>query len=592
MFKKLLIVGIDAMDPKISKRLISAGRLPNFAKLHFSELATTTPPETPVAWSAIATGMNPGRYGIYDFLTRDLQSYLPKLNLAEEKAGLVKTKYSCNMKGAPFWRTLSAHDVPVSVVRWPVTFPPEKINGRMLSGLGVVDIRGSMNRYSFFTTDSSRLDGEGKEKVKLLPAGQTSYETEIAGPLVQKRGALKEVTCPLKIDLDGNVARLRVGEYDFKLGTGEWSELLRIKFKVLPFYDLFGVCNFYLSSMAPHFELYVSSVQIDPANQAVEITSPTEYGKELSEKIGLFYTLGMAEDTKAVTEGKLSRAAFLTQVQQIECEREKMFEFEFSRFKEGVLAFVFDAGDRLNHIFWRNSLSSEHSDLAPEIEQYYLDKDRFLGKLIERCDSETALMVLSDHGFSDFRRQVNINSWLVQENYLKVRSNNHTELFAQVEWSQSSAYALGFTSVFLNLEGREAQGVVPQSDRDALAEEIVAKLKRFKDGDRDVFTNVYLGRELFKGPYAEQAPDIVLGFAPGYRMAWRAAIGGLDDEMISDNTSEWQGDHLIDPTHVPGVLFTNFAINSGSPTVFDIAPTILRLMGTSEPEKLDGASLI
>lgn len=587
------------MDPRIARRLMSAGKLPNFSRLNFSPLATTTPPETPVAWSAAATGSNPGRYGIYDFLKRDLTTYLPRLNLAEEKPGLVKTTYTCAMKGEPFWRILSEAEVPVTVLRWPVTFPAEKVNGNFLSGLGVVDLRGSLNNYAFYTDDQKYLELEGAEKVILLKEATGSISTELAGPMVRKRGELRKITVPLEIQLEDDGISIEIGDSKCALKVGEWSPILRAKFRVLPLYDLFGIFNFHLVSVKP-FALYVSSIQVDPENQAVEITAPPSYGKELVDNIGLFYTLGMAEDTKAVTDGKLPKAAFFQQVKQIEAERERMFRYEFDRLQaeqRGALALVFDAGDRLNHIFWENhdniaELRDEELNLPEEIEWYYTHKDKLIGEVLDAIDDDTALIALSDHGFSDFKRQVNINSWLIEEGYMKVSKEGDRDLFSQVDWSESSAYSLGFTSLFLNLEDREAKGIVPAADKDAVIDEISMKLLHLKDGKKNVVTGVYKGAEIFKGAQADQAPDIVIGFAPGYRMSWRSAIGAYEDEIFTDNEDAWQGDHLIDSSHVPGVLFSNFDINSDSPALIDIAPTVLKLMGQKLPAHIDGEPLI
>jgi predicted AlkP superfamily phosphohydrolase/phosphomutase len=596
MASKVLVYGVDAMDPRIARTLMAKGTLPNFSKLNFSPLATTTPPETPVAWSAAATGSNPGRYGIYDFLKRDLKTYLPKLNLSEEKPGLVKTTYTCAMKGEPFWRTLTQENVPVTVLRWPVTFPAEKISGNMLAGLGVVDLRGSMNNYAYYSTDDSCLALEGAEKVTILEQDSQTYTTEIAGPMIRKRGELRKITVPLKITKNRDSADFEVGDQKFTLKVGEWSSILRLKFRVLPFLDMYGICNMYLSSVEPHFSLYISSMQVDPENQAVDITAPASYGKELAEKVGLFYTLGMAEDTKAVTEGKLSSAAFFEQVKQIEAEREAMFRYEFSRFEQGVLAVVFDAGDRLNHIFWQNhddiNQVGDEVTIPPEIEWYYKGKDALLGEVLEAIDDDTTLLVVSDHGFSDFKRQVNLNAWLVKEGFMKASREGKPELFGQVEWSESSAYSLGFTSLFLNLEAREGQGVVPASDRKGVLDEISSKLLRLKDGGKDVVTAVYRGDEVYAGSEAEHAPDLVIGFAPGYRMSWKSAVGSHDEDIISDNTAEWSGDHLIDPSHVPGVVFSNRKITKDSPSLLDIAPTVLTAMGLKPGAHIDGESLL
>lgn len=590
---KVLIIGIDAFDPKLVRKLMD--KLPNFRLLEtFKELQTTIPPETPVAWSAAATGLNPGGYGIFDFINRDLQTYLPKLNLVTEKPGIIKTEYSCAMKGDPFWRILNKNNIKSTIIRWPVTFPAEKVNGKMLSGLGVVDIKGMLNSYSFYTNDEALKKGEGKEKVIPVEIKDGTIETYISGPLIRKGGTIKDVRVPMKIKIKDREINISINKEKHLLKPKQWSNIIRTKFSPYLFVEIYGIFNFYLDSIKPNFKLYMSSIQIDPMNQVIRITYPKEYGKKLANDIGLFYTLGMSEDTKAVTENKLDKKAFYEQIQQIEEERKKMFFYEFERFEEGVYAFVFDAGDRLKHIFWdiSNTKNKDNFIVPKEIENYYLQKDKLIGEVVSRLDDNTKLIILSDHGFGNFQRQVNINSWLVKEGYMKTKSNTSDLLFQFVNWERTKAYSLGFTSLYLNLKGREGNGIVDKEEKDGLINDIIKKLRDLKDGEKPVFRNIYKSETIYSGRYSYLAPDIVLGFSPGYRMAWKSAVGSLDKEIIFDNDGKWRGDHLIDRSCVPGVLFTNFKINKENPNIMDIAPTVLKFFNVRIPENMDGEVLI
>jgi predicted AlkP superfamily phosphohydrolase/phosphomutase len=591
MKPKLLLIGIDAMSPLVVTRLIKRGLLPHFAKLQFSPLATTTPPETPVAWSAAATGSNPGRYGIFDFIDRDPSTYLPKLCLTEEKVGLMKTEYKSLMRGTPFWKILNAAGISTTVIRWPLTFPAEAINGRLFAGLGAVDIKGSLNSYTFFSTDPADLQGKGAEKVTALEMAGNTCETKIEGPTVKKRGKEVTITCPLRLEkLPSGKLLLQSRETQVELAEGKWSPFFRLSFEILPFHFVRGIANAYLVSNGSHVRLYISSVQIDPSNQSQPLTSPPEYGKELEEQIGLCYTLGMPEETKAVTEGKLPMTAFVEHIKDIESQREAHLFFELSRFKEGVLAFIFDAGDRLKHLTWKEL--KDGSDSVPqEIEEYYMAKDRMLGKVLEQLDQDTKLIIMSDHGFSQFHRQVNINRWFHENGYLSLSGPCEAELFKSVNWSETKAYAVGFTSLFLNLAGREASGVVTTAQREPLLEEIRSKLLALKDGNNLVVENVHRGDQLYKGKLAHEAPDLVIGFKPGYRMSWQSALGLIGNDLITDNDSAWAADHLIDSKFVPGVIFTNFPISKQAPTIFDIAPTVLQRFGLPKGEEMDGEAL-
>src|SRR3989344_6977404 len=305
MKDKVLVIGIDALDPKIINKLID--KLPNFRRLEsYSLLETTIPPETPVAWSAASTGTNPGKYGIFDFIDRDLRNNQPKLNLTIEKEGIIKPEYTSAMRGVPFWRILTQNNIPATIIRWPVTFPPEKVKGHMLSGLGVVDAKGMLNNYYFYTDKEIKEDEEGKEKIIPIKIEDNTIETYISGPLIRKKEGITDKRISMNIEIKDNKIEIHIDKKDYIIKNKEWSEIIRIKFKILPFIDYYGIFNIYLQSIKP-FEMYISSIQIDPENQFLDITYPKDYGKELVNNIGLFYTLGMPEDTKAVTENRLNK---------------------------------------------------------------------------------------------------------------------------------------------------------------------------------------------------------------------------------------------------------------------------------------------
>ncbi|MFH0832894.1 MAG: alkaline phosphatase family protein [Candidatus Aenigmatarchaeota archaeon] len=597
--KKILLIGIDALDPNVIDELISEGKLPNFKKLKeigsYSRLESTIPPETPVAWSAAATGSNPGKYGIFDFIKRDPKNYLLKLNLADETPGLRWTQYESTMKGVPFWRITSNAGIATTVIRWPVTFPPEKIKGKMLSGLGVVDIKGFLNSYSFYTSGGYDKESEGAKRVIEVEKGNT-FETKLFGPRI-KNGA--EIEKPMRIKLEGNAAIISIDGSEHTVSVGGWSDWIEVKFSVDFFTNIYGIFKVYLLNTTPEFSMYVTSVQIDPKNQITDITYPKSYGKELTAAIGFYYTLGMPEDTKAVTENMIGKNIFLEQVRQIEDERTKMFWHEFDNFNSGVYAFAFDANDRLQHIFWENKVLSNSSriKIPKEIEEYYADKDKFIGEVLQKIDGNTSLIVFSDHGFSSFERAVSINNWLVENGYMTLANkpdNDAGELFSHVDWSRTEAYALGFSSIYVNLKGREAQGIVEQSNYESLLDEIIEKLSKLKDdkNSKKVITSLYKGEEIYSGEFVKDAPDIVIGFEPGYRMSWQTAMGGTADSVLMDNGEEWTGDHLIDRSHVPGVIFTNFKLKKENPEIIDIAPTVLTILNLTIPKEMDGKSLV
>ena len=264
MSNKLIILGVDAMD----YRLIERFDMPNFKSLKTgTKLQTTIPPETPVAWSAASTGTNPGKYGIFDFINRDPNTYLPKLNLAEEKRGIIKTEYACAMKGKPFWRTLTENNVPATVIRWPVTFPPEKVNGRMLSGLGVVDVKGLLNKYSYYTTDAGDREEDDTGNIVVVPGGE-EFETGVSGPFIMKGGELRDVKAPMKVKLEEDSARLTVNGKEYVVKNEEWSPMISVKFKIY-LMNVHGIFKAYVKSVKP-FRMYLTSVQVEPESEVYQ----------------------------------------------------------------------------------------------------------------------------------------------------------------------------------------------------------------------------------------------------------------------------------------------------------------------------------
>lgn len=619
--KKLLLIGIDSLDPKIIEKLMEEGKLPNFKKLKesgsYEMLDTTTPPETPVAWSAAATGSNPGKYNIYDFINRDKETYLPKLNLAEEKRGILKTNYDCAMKGVPFWSLTSEAGIPTTVMRWPVTFPPSRVNGRMLSGLGVIDIKGYLNSYKFYSSAEFDEEKEGMDKMSKIVKVEKNktINTNLFGPFMSKRDGITEIKAQMEIKLEDDAAIITVDGKDYKIGVKGWSDWIKVKFDIGVIRSVHGIFKAYLLSTEPEFNMYITSIQIDPVNPMYEISYPGYYSKDLAQEIGLFYTMGMPEDTKAVTDNRISPQIFLEQVKQIEDGRTKMFWHEFGKFKSGVYAFGFDSGDRLKHIFWNNKVLKDKQEnrdneenkfsISKEIEEYYTEKDNFLGQVLGEIDEHTQLIIFSDHGFSSFERAVSINTWLVENDYMtltrEIDEKDAGELFKYVDWSKTRAYSLGFTSIYINLKGRESKGIVNPEDKDRLIKDIIKKLGNLTDPEtgKKVCAKLYKGSEIYSGKYKENAPDIVVGFDEGYRMAWQNAVAGFTPWILKDNEEQWTGDHLIESSKVPGILFTNFKINKSSktsktknPSLMDIAPTVLKIFNIPKPESMDGESLI
>ncbi|MEM3370375.1 MAG: alkaline phosphatase family protein [Candidatus Woesearchaeota archaeon] len=600
-YTKVLIIGIDAMDYKIVNELMREGKLPNFLRLSklgsFSALETTIPPETPVAWTTAATGVNPGKHGVIDFIIRDPNTYLPEISITKQKFknGLI---FESPIKSVPFWKITSDAGVPTDVIRWPATFPPEKINGVMLSGLGVPDIRGFESGYYLYASD---LSENSSPHIIHVSMSNGIINSVIKGPLSSN---MKPIEKSIKIVLDKNNITIFLDAQKYEVKVNEWSDWIKIDFNVGFLKQVSAITKVYLLSIEPNFRLYMTSIQFNPERTLVDISYPRDYSYKLSREIGLFYTLGMPEDTNALNDYAIPRKVFLDQINQIESERTKMFFYEFNKFKQrdsGVLAFGFDAGDRLQHVNWddKNIFNFSKDFLINEaIINYYTQKDELIGKVLDSIDNNTALIIFSDHGFTSFERAVNINTWLMRNGFLTLKKNisenDAGELFKYVDWNKTQAYSVGFSGIYLNLKGREKNGIVDPENKEILIDEIIMRLKDFKDPktNRTIIKKVYKSTDIYSGDYVFDSPDILIGFEPGYRMAWQSVIGGFTSEVIMDNTKLWNGDHIVDYSEVPGVLFTNFPINKKNPSLIDIAPTILDILKINYSQSFEGKSLL
>jgi predicted AlkP superfamily phosphohydrolase/phosphomutase len=615
-YKRVILIGMDGLDPKILSSLMEQGHLPNFMKLKqmggFSPMATSNPAQSPVAWASIATGKNPGHHGIFDFLGRRISDYMPELAILrmnpKNAFGKREAMFLPVMHGNAFWDYTSDNNIPSTILKWPMTFQPKQNRAKLYAGLGVPDIKGGLGRYAFYTTKDISKNEEGSEKVIKVKANGSTIKTFISGPNVAKLTTREAAKTDISISLsDNSKVEINVDGRKIIVNRGQWSGWVEVKFKLGLMKTATGIVKFYLNEVDPEFELYMTPVQINPKDPAFVISSPDEYIKELSNQVGHFYTLGMPEDTKAVEEGRTDEEAFITMCDEIVEEQEKMLWYELNRFKEGLLASAFFSSDRIQHIFWvtRDPSHPLYDKAYAEkyghvIDDYYRKMDRILGEVMKQVDDHTAFMVFSDHGFSSFRRTVHINSWLVQNGFMTLTKKITKDdkdgggLFQYVDWKKTQAYALGFGSIYLNIKGREKSGIVEAgAAADSVSHAIREKFTGLtdpKDG-RQAVRNVYKSGTIYSGDQAGNSPDLIVGFEDGFRASWQTAIGGAPAEIMADNLKKWSGDHIIDPSVVPGILLTNFAANNNNPSLMDIAPTVLSCFGMSV-EGMDGKTLI
>ncbi|MBD3264730.1 MAG: hypothetical protein GF375_06480, partial [Candidatus Omnitrophica bacterium] len=497
--KKIVVIGIDALDYGLMKSFMSKGELPNFKKLEeqgsFSPLKTVCPPESVVVWTSFATGMRPGNHGIFDFIMRDPQKYLPFLSLADIpsvpqtlKLGsfripLSKASLTNRRKSPAFWRITTERKVPTYIYFCPNTFPVERVYGKMLAGMGVPDIRGTMGTFSFYTTSALKKHKYRGGLVFHVEKENGVVSTFLYGPKDNSKTPPRDIKIPflIKTGIKPDSLVVEIQDKRIFLEKGCWSKWIRVEFKISTLGVCEGICRFYLKGVEPDIELYCSPVNFDPGFALLPITYPPDFSGKLAEKVGLFYTQGMPYDTWALNEDRIDEGTFLEQAEYVLSEREKILKKELASFKGGVFFFYFQYPDPLQHMFLHFQ-NREDSPYRKTILQCYKKMDNILGWVMDNMAEDTTLMVLSDHGFGPFRRAVHLNTWLKENGflYLKNSKNEGGEFFEDVDWSRTKAYALGFGGIYINQRGRESAGVVsPVREKERIKEEIAAKLSEW-----------------------------------------------------------------------------------------------------------------
>ncbi len=614
MRKKAIVIGLDGLEPSIVEAMLERGELPNLAKIRasgsYSRLKTTYPAQTPVAWSSFVTGTNPGGHGIFDFISRDPQTYLPDVALTRferPKSILAQPRVVNRRRGVPLWQTLSAAGIPSTVLRCPCTFPPEAMQGRMLSGVGVPDLRGSQSKGTFYTQDKSAV-AEENEQLIFLDQG-ADITTRVIGPRNTKASPAADTSCEVHVHVDKAADKMiiQTGGSPAKIEVSEkgWSEWVRFKFKFSMLQSVTGIARFYVRRLEPHLEFYLSAVNFDPASPMFPVSAPPDYARELADRVGLFSTLGMAEDHNGLNNGRLDEAAYLQQCELVLSERERTMRFELDRFSEGFFFMLFDTPDRVQHMLWRFR-DREHPgfepDLSPElatrIEEHYRRCDALLSAVLDKVDEDTLLIVLSDHGFGTFRRAFDTNTWLLQNGLLALKDNrkpgDSSEGAAAVDWSKTYAYAMGLGGIYLNLKGRESGGILEEgSEAERVRRAIQTGLAEFPDAQtqRAAIRSVSRREELYSGAFVEHSPDLLVNFYRGFRVSWQSAVGGFAHSVIENNMRRWSGDHIVDPESVPGILFMNRAARNSQPAIIDLAPTVLNYLGVAVPGSMEGSPL-
>jgi predicted AlkP superfamily phosphohydrolase/phosphomutase len=621
--RKIIILGFDGMDPGILESLMNQGKLPSFRKLRsegdFRRLRTSLPPQSPVAWSNFITGMDPGGHGIFDFIHRTPEDYTPYLSTSRASEShwtasigdyvlpITSGKMELLRKGRAFWQILEDHDIPATIVQIPSNFPPAETSQRTLSGMGTPDILGTYGIFNFYTTRQLDLAADiGGGKINRVQISDNVIETELEGPPNSFRKSKAPSVIPFRVYLDPvkAVAKIQIQDHELLMNEGEWSGWKRVRFPLIPTQSVQGICQFYLKEVRPEFQLYVSPVNIDPASPALPISTPASYSKELERNIGPFFTKGLPADTKALDHGVLDDREFLALDETVLEESRKLFEYELGRFESGLWFHYFSSTDQRQHMFL-SPLDKTDPLYDPDkaarcgnvVEHVYDEMDRILQRTLSKVDSDTLLMVMSDHGFMPFRWSFNLNTWLLQNGYMRLKdpaAQESSEFFSNTDWSGTRAYALGLNGLYVNVKGREGQGIVePAAEKESLIGELARKLEAIIDpatGGR-VITRAYIARQVYHGPMVDQAPDIIVGYNKGYRASWATPLGRAPKDIFENNDSKWGADHCMDPELLPGIFLANRKIKAADPTLCDLTAAVLGAFDIERPPEMIGKDI-
>ena len=655
-WQKMVILGFDGMDPDLVQQWVNEGKLPNIKKLieqgGLYALGTTHSAESPTAWASFATGVNPGKHNIYDFLVRDTTTYLPDLGMVRREPAkfvmgyfpIAKPKIHSIRGGTSFWVTAGRAGVRSSILTVPVTFPPEDVpNGELLSGLPLPDIRGTMGTFYYFATDVSRYEEGNTEMggiLKRLVMERDVARTELIGPpnplvrqqieRIRRKGPTlsdsdratlaelqqrEDVRLPLTIrwNRSAKTATVDVDGRTIALQPGKWSRWIDLEFRINFVVRLHGMAQLLLMNADNELQLYISPVNWKPDAPPVPMSYPARFAGDLFDRIGYYRTLGWAEATWPLNELRMDEQTFMDDLYRAFDDRAQVILSRLTSRRWDLLVGVIESTDRVQHMMWR-LIDPKHpmydaalaAKFGRSIERVYARADGFIGDVLREVDPGTPVLVVSDHGFHSWRKAVNLNTWLVRNGYMTLQGQAPAEkkledlfgggtFWENVDWTRTRAYAMGIGQVYFNLRGRESRGIVsPGAEAMQLADEISARLLGMTDPDdgSPIIRAVYKRDDIYKGEYLANASELQVGMHEGYRVSWQTTLGGSPEGLVYPNMKKWSADHGgYDYATTAGVLITNRRVTSSSPSIMDIAPTVLKYFGLGIPSDVDGKAL-
>jgi predicted AlkP superfamily phosphohydrolase/phosphomutase len=564
---KTILIGFDAYDPNIFEKLQANGKTPHLSKFvesgGYARFQVTNPPQSEVSWTSIATGMNPGGHGIFDFVHRIPSNYGRQVSLLPTKSGFLGREFVSPYQAKTLFDVAAEDGYPAVSLWLPATFPARLASPvQTIPGLGTPDILGRLGVGTFFSMERQDDSSGLKTQVQtLLQVNKNQYKGSLDGPTRRTLTGFKEAEIEFHLEIvDAEAAKFHIGKKAHHLRVGEWSPILELTYKLGLGVFIKAVTRVIIKQLLPDPQIYFVPLQLHPLRSPWPYGTPKKLVKNIWENVGPYLTLGWPQDTTALEEGFITARQFLFLCDQIRQHREQTLLHMIDSYQEGVLACVFDSIDRIQHMFFR--------DRPDIIESWYIELDAMLGRIqtrmkLNKNTDGVHLIIASDHGFGPFSYKVNLNRWLINHGYLKVKNGDKSSGFADVDWGESKVYAVGLNSLYLNLQNREGQGLVNPERKERVLNSLVKDLSQWVGPDgKSVVQRILSQEEAFQGPYTQYGPDLVIGYRPGYRASSETGLGQWGKEELEVNQDHWGADHCFDADSVPGVLFSSRGLNN------------------------------
>jgi len=587
--KRMAVIGVDGGHPKTLQKLMSAGKLPNFSELKeqgsFSELRTLNSSQSPIAWSSIITGKTPGNHGVHDFIVRDPKQLKIKLGMNDERVDNQGNVSYVNLRKAKaVWNYFDADKTTASLFV-PLTFPAENLNGWLLGGMGIPDALGTQGVPSIYASNVKDSQSEVK---KVSFSEENKAVIEITG----FKGMKKKASLEIK---DGRLIISIPSQDKIVLEEGQWSDWVYLLFEKAE-----CVFRFKLISLKKEkFRLYLSPVGFSPRQNFIPMAHPTNLGEELLERIGNFKALSFESDVYGLKEELIDEKTWLEDMQYTLNKRVEVTKHLLDK-KWNYFVVDFFAVDRAQHLFW-HTIDKAHpyhdagKGFEYVIDETYVKMDEKLGEMMKFFNEDDLVFVVSDHGFGSYAYNVEVNKILFEKGFLSLKKPNQSRSLNDIAWGRTKAYAVGFGAIYLNLAGREKEGIVSASELEAVRSEVIEELKKFNVDGQRIFKDLIPREGIYSGTYVDDMPDIIPIYNEGFRAGKESILGAVsfEKEIVHENRCKWSGDHIgpYDTNDNKGFIFSNSPLNLSDANVFDIGSTAADFFN-GNLNNVDGKSLL